>query len=228
MTGTLQTKDYPEFGQNSGEIAPNFIASENLDSWGAGTNNQWLIDKLNEFEKNRKFVERKLILTEIGQSSSKQSRQKTKLENPAVFSRQNRQAKTGGNFLHTKNIKRKKEGLFKIVSMEWLREGISARADFTWNIVQWNSIVFFRLQMLLYALVLGVIGRLSVCAVFLFNDFWNRGKKGEKNARRVIFGRATFVAKARKMFSLIAERREGNLQMGRRKGPSTLFVRTRR
>ena len=224
----LANKDYAGFERQSvKQIRARIPASEKIQWQGAEieTDNQWLADKLNEFEKEpRNSTNREAILTEIGERLEAVEQKLKELENAASARTKDEDKRKLAEILRRAEYQKpaeKEESLFQKLYrrfMEWLREKFPRT-----NLPEGDSSGFqsvsFILQMLLYALVLGVIGFLiHRFAPFLFNRFqnWERNEKRE----RVILGeRISADETAQNLFDEAEKLAgEGNLRGAIRKG----------
>jgi hypothetical protein len=211
--------------ENLAEIRQNLPIGEKVEFNGTSVeaNNQWLYDKLDEYEKNSS--KRTAIFTEIGERLSAIEQKIDELENPSASNRSKDEEKRKlGEILNREEYKKpaeeEKSFIERILDKiaEWFqREAPSpnvspaAKTGF-----QSFSLI---LQILLYAVVFGLIGFLIYrFAPFLATRFRSREKREKKD--RVILGeRIAANESADNLFSE-AERMagEGNLRGAIRKG----------
>lgn len=206
----LTNRDYPEFErQTLRQIRTQIPASEKIEWQGAEieTNNRWLAEKLNEFEKEPgNSANGKAILTEIGERLAAIEQKLKELENFSAQTRTKDEDKSKlAEILRREEYQKpqeKEESLFQKLYrrfMEWLREKFP-RADLPEADASGFRSVSFVLQMLLYALVLGIIGFLIRRFVpFLLKRFQNREKR-EKRERVILGERLAAEETARNLF----------------------------
>jgi hypothetical protein len=208
------------------ELRQNLPASEKVEWKGNSieTNNQWLQDKLNEYEKDRNLSKREAILSEISERLATIRQKLDELEKPSVSNRTKDEDKRKlGEILrreeYQKPEKQEKSWLRKKWEelMEWLfRE--APRADVAPSSANFESVSFV-MQILLYAVVLGLIGFLIYRFAPFLKGRFKRKKKSEKKERVILGERIGADESADNIFSE-AERlaREGNLRDAIRKG----------
>ena len=187
-------------------------------------NNQWLYDKLNEYEKDKNVSKRAAILSEISERLAAVRQRLDELEKPSISERTKDEDKQKlGEILrreeYQKPEKQEKSWLRKKWEelMEWLSRE-APRADVNPSSAGFESVSFV-LQILLYVVILGAIGFLIYrFAPFLANRF-NKREKSEKKERVILGERIAADESADNIFSE-AERlaREGNLRGAIRKG----------
>jgi hypothetical protein len=188
------------------------------------TNNAWLYDKLNEYEKDKNLSKREAILNEISERLATIRQKLDELEKPAASNRTKDEDKRKlGEILrreeYQKPEKQEKSWLRKKWEelMEWLfRE--APRADVSPSSANFESVSFV-LQILLYAAVLGLIGFLIYRFAPFLKERFKKKKKSEKKERVILGERIGADESADNIFSE-AERlaREGNLRDAIRKG----------
>jgi len=188
------------------------------------TNNAWLHDKLNEYEKDKNLSKREAILNEISERLATIKVKLDELEKPAASNRTKDEDKRKlGEILrreeYQKPEKQEKSWFRKKWEelMEWLfRE--APRADVTPSSANFESVSFV-LQILLYAAVLGLIGFLIYRFAPFLKGRFKKKKKSEKKERVILGERIGADESADNIFSE-AERlaREGNLRDAIRKG----------
>ena len=225
----LTNRDYPEFKrQTLRQIRAQIPASEKIEWQGAEieTNNRWLTEKLNEFEKEPLNSENgRTILTEIGERLEAIERKLKELENPTSQTRTKDEDKRKlAEILRREEYQKpaeKEESLFQKLYrrfMEWLRNKFP-RADLPDADASDFQSVSFVLQMFLYALVLGIIGFLvRRFAPFLLERFQNREKR-EKRERVILGERLAAEETAKNLFDEAEKLAlKGNLRGAIRKG----------
>lgn len=225
----LSSKNYPEFQRKTlSEIRAKLPAAEKIELHNAEleTNNQWLHDKLSEYEREEKnALKRAMILSEVVERLEAIEQKTRGLESSSAAERTKDEDKQKlAEILRREEYQKpadNTESFFQKIYrefMEWLRkmfprpnlpDGVSS---------SFQSISFF-LQMLLYALVLGVIALLiRRFAPSLFERFQNREKK-EKRERVVLGERLASDETAQNLFDEAENlARAGNLRGAIRKG----------
>jgi hypothetical protein len=189
------------------------------------TNNQWLADKLDKFEKESPDApQRWETLTEISERLDALEVKIEELENPATAARAKDEDKRKlVEILRREEYQKPKEkqpSLFEkmyLWLMEWLAK-MFPRPNISPSSTGFQSLSFV-LQMLLYALILSAIGFLIYrFAPFFANRFLTR-ERSEKKERVILGERLAEGETAQNLFSE-AERlaREGNLRGAIRKG----------
>jgi len=226
----IGNKNYPEFErQTMTEIRAKLPASEKIEWQNSSVqiDNQWLVYKLNEFEKEaRNSVKSKAILTEIAERLDAIEQKVKELENPVAAGERTKDEDKQklAEILRREEYQKpaeKQESLFQKLYrqfMEWLRK-VFPRPNFSGSTSDGFQSISFVLQMLLYALVLGVIGFLiRRFAPFLFKRFQNREKK-ERRERVILGEHLTADETAENLFSEAENlARSGNLRGAIRKG----------
>lgn len=222
-------QDYSEFERKTvADIRAKLPASEKIEWQNSSveTNNQWLVDKLDLFEKEpRDSAKREAILTEIDERLEAIGQKIAELENPAATARTKDEDKRKlAEILRREDYQKPaqaEESIFQKLYrqfMEWLGEKFP-RPNLPNAAPDGFQTFSFALQILLYALLLGIIGFLiRRFAPFLFERFQNREKK--QTSERVILGeRLAADETARNLFNE-AERlaRTGDLRGAIRKG----------
>lgn len=190
------------------------------------TNNQWLQDKLNEFEKETAdSPKRTTILTEISERLTAIAQKAGELENPPNSNRSKDEDKQKLNEILRREEYQKperKKSLFQRIMdkiSSWLNENVprpEIPKGATGGGFQSLSLV---LQILLYAAILGAAGFLIYrFAPYFIKRFQNR-EKGEKKERVILGERVAANESADNLFSE-AERlaEQGNLRGAIRKG----------
>jgi len=204
-------------------------ASEKIEWHDASieTNNQWLIDKLKKFEKESPDEPKRWdILNEISERLSALEQKFDELENPSASNRTKDEDKQKlAEILRREEYKQaeeKQESFFQKLYrklIEWLAEILPRSAPQAPSSNGGFQSFTFILQMILFALVFGVIGFLVYrFAPFFAGRFRNKEKKEKK--KRVILGeRLREDETAQNLFDE-AERlaRTGNLRGAIRKG----------
>jgi hypothetical protein len=220
-------KDYER--QSLAEIRNGLPASEKIE-WQAATvetDNRWLIDKLNEFEKlPENSPKRSAILTEISEWLEAIEQKLSELENPSASGRTKDEdkQKLAEILRREEYLKPEKAGesLFEKTwrrFKEWLREifpSPDVPAPETETGVKSLSVI---LQIIVYALVLAVVGFLIYrFAPFFARKFKGRTKK-EKSGRVILGEKLADDATAQNLFDEAeALARSGNLRGAIRKG----------
>lgn len=222
-------KNYPEFERKTlNEIRAKLPVTEKIE-WQATeteTSNLWLSDKLDQYEREAKnTTQREAILTDISERLAAIERKIKELENPAALARTKDEDKQKlAEILRREEYQKpskNEESLFQKIYrqlVEWLAKMFPRPNLSESNPGSFESISFV-LQLVLYALVLGVIGFLIYrFAPFLFERFQNRQKK-EKRERVILGERLAADETAQNLFDE-AEKlaRDGNLRGAIRKG----------
>jgi Domain of unknown function (DUF4129) len=207
-------------------------ADEKIEWQGATieTNNQWLADKLDAFEKEQPdSPEREPILTEISERLEAIEKKLDETENPSASNRTKDEDKQKLAEILSREEYTKpeepKESLFQQWwkrFMQWLADLLKGSDISAPQTASGFQSLSFILQMLLYALVLGVIGFLIYRFAPVFAEKFRNRKKREKREKddRVILGeRLADNETAQNLFNE-AERLagEGNLRGAIRKG----------
>ncbi len=211
------------------EIRSRVPESEKID-WQAAsveTDNRWLVDKLSEFEKEPEdSPKREAILTEIGERLEAIEQKLSDLESPPASARTKDEdkQKLAEILRREEYVKPEKpeESFFEKIwrgFKEWLREmfpkpdlpAVKPETGF-----QSLSVI---LQMILYALVLGVVGFLIYRFAPLFARKFKQREKRQKSERVILGETIADDATAQNLFDE-AERlaRNGNLRGAIRKG----------
>jgi hypothetical protein len=210
------------------EIRKSVPASEKIDWQGASieTNNGWLRENLDEFEREAEASpKRRVILTSISERLAALNQKLVELENPLALSRAKDEDKQKLAEILRREEYRKPEkeeqSLFQKIYRkiaEWLAS-FFPRPDLSNSSLSGFESLSLILQILLYALVLGVIGFLIYkFAPFIAGRFrWNytSGKQ-----ERVILGERISAEETAQNLFAEAENlaREGNLRGAIRKG----------
>ena len=225
----IANQDYAEFQRKTiTAIRVKIPVTEKIEWQGAETetNNLWLSDKLDEYEREAKNPsKREAVLTEIAERLEAIEQKIKELENPAALERTKDEDKRKlAEILRREEYQKPtktEESLFQKFYrrlMEWLRD-FFPKPDLSETKPGGFESVSFVLQMLLYALVLGVIGFLLYrFAPLLLERFQNREKK-EKRERVILGERLAANETARNLFDE-AEKLAlaGNLRGAIRKG----------
>jgi len=197
--------------------------------WGNSnleTNNQWLADKLDKFERESPdAAPRWELLTEIGERLDALERKINELENLSAATRAKDEDKRKlAEILRREEYQKPEEkqpSFFEkmyLRLMDWLFEKFP-RPNIAPSEASGFQSLSFILQMLLYALILGVIGFLIYrFAPFFANRFQRREKR--RKTERVILGEHLAADETAGNLFSEAERlaREGNLRGAIRKG----------
>lgn len=188
------------------------------------TNNKWLQEKLDVYEKEKDLAKRETILSGISERLLSIEQKLGELENPSASNRTKDEDKRKlGEILrreeYQKPEKAEKGFLRQLWDdlMEWLNRK-SPKPDISPASAGFESASFI-LQILLYAVILGLIGFLVYrFAPFLITRFHKREKR-EKKERVILGERIAADESADNIFSE-AERlaREGNMRGAIRKG----------
>ena len=210
------------------EIRKSVPASEKIEWQGASieTSNGWLRQNLDEFEREPQASQkRRVILTSISERLAALHQKLVELENPTAASRAKDEDKQKlAEILRREEYRKpekEEESLFQKIYRkiaEWLAS-FFPRPDLSNSSMSGFESLSLVLQMLLYALVLGVIGFLIYkFAPFIAGRFrWNytSGKQ-----ERVILGERISAEKTAQNLFAEAENlaREGNLRGAIRKG----------
>jgi len=189
------------------------------------TNNRWLQDKLNEFEKEAEnSPKRTAILTEISERLSAIEQKINELENPTASNRTKDEDKQKLNEILRREEYQKpevKESLFERIMKkisEWLGQNVP-RPEIPQTPTSGFQSFSLILQILLYTVILGAIGFLIYrFAPYFITRFQNREKREKKD--RVILGERIAASESADNLFAEAERfaREGNLRGAIRKG----------
>lgn len=227
----MPAQDYLKLERETlAEIRARVPASEKIE-WQDGTvetNNQWLADKLDRFEREPRASEKRFeLLEEIGERLAAIEQKMTELENPPSANRTKDEDKRKlAEILQREEYQKPEEKqpslIEKIIDrvLKWLEEMFprsTAPASSTGD-GGFSSFAFI-LQMLLYAVILGAIGFLVYRFAPLFNDLYLYKGKREKKERVILGERLAAHETAQNLFAE-AERlaREGNLRGAIRKG----------
>ena len=227
----MPARDYQKLERETlSEIRRRVPATEKIE-WESGTvetNNRWLADKLDRFEREPPNSEKRFeILDEIVERFDALEQKIGELENPSVSNRTKDEDKRKlAEILQREEYQKPEEkqpGLIeKIIDrvMKWLEEMFprsNAPASST-NDSGFSSFAFF-LQMLLYAVILGAIGFLVYRFAPLFSDLYLHKGKTVKKERVVLGERLAAHETAQNLFAE-AERMAsaGNLRGAIRKG----------
>lgn len=211
------------------EIRAAVPASEKIDWQGAAieTNNRWLIDNLDEFEKeSKKSAKREAILTEVGERLEAIEQKLTEPENSSASTRTKDEDKRKlAEILRREEYlkpEKPEESLFQKAwrkIKEWLRGLLpQPQAPAPTEAIGFQSFSLV-LQIILYALILGFVGFLIYrFSPFLAQKFKRRERK-EKRERVILGERLGEDETAQNLFDE-AERLAGagNLRGAIRKG----------
>jgi hypothetical protein len=188
------------------------------------TNNRWLHDKLSEYEKDKDVSKREAILNEISERLATIRQKLDELEKPAASNRTKDEDKRKlGEILRREEYQKpekQEKGFIRRMwekFLEWISQE-APRPDVVPVSAGFESLSFI-LQILLYAVILGLIGFLLYrFAPFLSSRFKKREKR-EKKERVILGERIAADESADNIFSE-AERlaREGKLRDAIRKG----------
>ncbi len=210
------------------KIRKSLPASEKIEWQGASieTNNEWLRQSLDEFEREPEASsKRRVILTSISERLDALDRKLEELENPPAQNRAKDEDKQKlAEILRREEYQKpekQEESLFQKIYrkvMQWLAS-FFPRPNLSNNSLNGFQSLSFVLQMLLYALVLGIIAFLIYkFAPFLAGRFRQKVKK--EKTERVILGERISAAETAQNLFAEAENlaREGNLRGAIRKG----------
>jgi len=210
------------------EIRSRLPARQQIE-WQGGnveTNNQWLAEKLADFEKQPEdSPKREAILTEVGERLEAIEQKLTELENPSASNRTKDEDKQKlAEILRREEYAKPqepKESLFQKAwrkFKEWLNE-MFPRPNLPAPDASGFQSFSFVLQMILYALILGAIGFLIYRFAPFFAQKFKRRERQEKRERVILGERLADDETAQNLFAE-AERlaREGNLRGAIRKG----------
>ena len=211
------------------KIRAKIPASEKIEWQNASveTNNQWLIDTLNKFEKEpRESPKRSQILTEIIERLDALEQKFDELDNPSVQNRTKDEDKQKlAEILRREEFKQaeeKKESFFQKLYrkvIEWLAEMLPRSSPSTTPPTVGFGAFSFILQIILYALLFGAIGFLIYrFAPFFVSRFYTREKR-EKKERIILGERLRENETAQNLFDEAEQlARTGNLRGAIRKG----------
>lgn len=209
-------------------IRASLPGAENIEWQGATveTGNQWLIDKLEAYEKEPfESAKRKMILTEISERLDALEQKLAELESPPLSNRSKDEdkRKLAEILKREEYVKPEEQGETWIQSlirrfMEWLREKMPTGAEEKSAPVG-SPALSFALMIALFVLVLALIGFLLYKFAPLIGLEFRRRTKKEKQDRVILGERLAADEDAGSLFSE-AERlaREGNLRQAIRKG----------
>jgi hypothetical protein len=202
--------------------------SEKIEWQGASieTNNQWLMQSLDEFEReSQTSPKRRMILTSISERLAALTQKIEELENPPAQNRAKDEEKQKlAEILRREEYQKpekEEESLFQKIYRkitQWLAN-FFPRPDLSNTSLSGFQSLSFILQMLLYALVLGIITFfIYKFAPFLAQRFHQKVKKEKKD--RVILGERLSAEETAQNLFAEAENlaREGNLRGAIRKG----------
>jgi len=191
------------------------------------TNNQWLIDNLNKFEKEpRESPRRSAILTEVIERLDALEQKLDELGNPSASNRTKDEDKQKlAEILRREEYKQaeeKQESFFQKLYqkvIEWLAELLPRPNPSTTSPTIGLGAFSFILQIILYALLFGAIGFLIYRFAPFFASRFHAKKKREKKERIILGERLADNETAQNLFDE-AERlaRTGNLRGAIRKG----------
>ena len=221
--------DYQNFKRETiREIRENLPGAENIEWQGATieTGNQWLIDKLEAYEKEPiDSSKREMILTEITERLDALEQKLAELENPAASARtkdedKQKLAEILKREEYAKPEKQEESWIQSLIRKikEWLSEKMPQSEERETSQVGYPSFSVV-LMIVLFILVFALIGFLIYkFAPFIAFNFRNRTKK-EKQDRIILGERLAADEDAGSLFGE-AERlaREGNLRQAIRKG----------
>lgn len=225
----ISTEEYTKFEREKlEEIRAALPAQETVEWQGASveTRNQWLLDKLDAFEKEpRNSAGRDRILYEINERLDAIEQKLTELENAAASERTKDEDKRKlAEILRREEYQKaeeKEESVFQRLYrefMEWVAR-MFPRPNVPESTASGFGSFSFVLQILLYALILGLIGFL----IFKFAPFFAqkfRGRERKEKIERVILGEKLAAHEDAQTLFTEAENlaREGNLRQAIRKG----------
>lgn len=200
-------------------------ASERVEWQGTSieTNNQWLLDRLSEYENEKSTAKRRTILKGISERLRSIELKINELENPSASNRTKDEDKQKlGEILNREEYKKpeQKEKSFLERLLErirnWFRTESPDPEIAPSEGFQTLSVV---LQILLYAAIIGVVGFLIYRFAPFFASRFARREKREKKDRVILGERIAADESSENLFSE-AERlaREGNLRGAIRKG----------
>ena len=211
------------------EIRAYLPGAENIEWQGASveTGNQWLIDKLEAYEKEPiGSSKRKMILTEIGERLDALEQKLAELENPAISNRTKDEDKQKLSEILKREeyVKPEQQEETWIQSLirrfrEWLREKMPEEEEQSQSDRTGSPALSVVLMVVIFLLVFALIGFLLYkFAPFIGFKVRNRTKK-EKKERVILGERLAADENAGSLFGE-AERlaREGNLRQAIRKG----------
>ena len=192
------------------------------------TNNQWIYDALDRFEREPpKSPKRTAILIEVSERLSALERKINELENATASDRTKDEDKRRlAEILRREEYQKPEEKQQNLIEkiyikvMEWLAEMFPPRSNApTVSPFSGLGSLAFVLQILLYALILGIIGFLIYRFAPFFVSKYRRREKREKKERVILGERLAADETAQNLFDE-AERlaREGNLRGAIRKG----------
>jgi hypothetical protein len=187
------------------------------------TNNQWLQDRLDEYEKEKDAAKRATIISGVRERLWSIELKLNELENPSVSNRTKDEDKQKlGEILnreeYQKPEQKEKSVLQRLVEkiLSWFRR---ESPDPTVTPTVGSPLLSFVLQMLLFALIFGVIGFVIYRFAPFFAARFRKREKREKKDRVILGERIAADESSENLFSE-AERlaREGNLRGAIRKG----------
>lgn len=230
ITNSLPAKGRRDTDYESGVIAQirkALPAAEKIEWKGsvAETGNQWVHDRLTEFQGEKDKAKRLVILTGIAERlAALEAKLKELAEATASDRTKDEDKQKLAEILHREEYQRveqKEESLFQKWSREFLEWMARMFPDVNMPETEGSGFQGFSifLQILLYALVLGAIGFLLYkFAPFLFGRYGARVKKEKKD--RVILGERISAEESAGSLFDEAERlaREGDLRGAIRKG----------
>ena len=225
----MSLSEYLKFERaNLSEIRTKVPATEKV-VWNGGeieTNNQWLIEKLNEFEKEAEnSPNREVVLNAIYERLDAIGQKIEEVENAQAASRTKDEDKQKLSEILRREEYQKpeatEESLFQKMLRkikEWLSD-LFPEPNVPQNAASGFQSLSFVLQMLLYALILGVIGFLAYrFAPFFFSRFRRREKR-EKKERVILGERLSADETAQNLFNQAEQLAQtGNLRGAIRKG----------
>ena len=186
------------------------------------TNNQWLPDKLNEYEKDES--KHLIVLSEIGERLSSIEQKLDELEKAAASNRSKDEDKQKlGEILRREEYQKPKveeksliRGFLEAIAKWFASEAPDPKLPSSPAGLESLSLA---MQILLYVVILGAIGFLLYRFVPFFANRFNRREKREKKERVILGERIAADESADNIFSE-AERlaREGNMRGAIRKG----------
>lgn len=208
-------------------IRTNLPATEKIEWQGSSveTGNQWLRDKLDAFQREENPAKRAEILSAIGERLSSLQEKIVELENPSVSNRTKDEDKRKLAEILSREDYRKPEQKEESRLQKWFRELLEwlARVFPSSNLPNTEATGFQSfsvvLQILLYALVAGVIGFMLYKFAPLFIKKYRNNEKPEKKERVILGERIAAGESAENLFGE-AEKlaREGNWRGAIRKG----------
>jgi Domain of unknown function (DUF4129) len=202
-------------------------ATEKIEWQGSSieTNNAWLQDKLNEYEKDKTLSKRQTVLSEIRERLAAIKQKLDELQASIAPNRTKDEDKNKlGEILRRDEYQKPKEEEKSLISRlmdaikEWFRQE-SPDPSIAPTSAGLESVSFV-LQIVLYAVILGAIGFLLYRFLPFFADRFNKKREKSEKKERVILGERIAADESSDNIFSEAERlaREGNLRGAIRKG----------